>query len=67
MVGIDKKFEEGDIVYEVTSPQQLMLITRQQGSLYYCKRIEHKNDRLTAFMGRDLKGFHAKPEVILNK
>lgn len=54
------KFDNGDIVYEITSPQQLMLITRQHGALYYCKPIDYRNDKLTAFMERDLKGFHDK-------
>lgn len=62
MKAIDNKFNEGDIVYEVSSPHQLMIVTKQQGAQCFCKRIEHKNDRLTVYMERDLKSFHAKPE-----
>ncbi|QSE96444.1 hypothetical protein [Fulvivirga lutea] len=52
------KFAEGDIVYEVTSPHLLMLITSQKGIIYYCQQIDGMKKKPSAYMERDLKAFH---------
>ena len=48
------KLEVGDTVYETTRPQQLMVITRRNGFIYYCSLLEDKKHEI-AFMERDLK------------
>lgn len=53
------KFNEGDVVYEITRPHHLLLIARRHGNVYYCKEMNGRNDKLSAYMQRDLKGFHA--------
>jgi hypothetical protein len=50
------KFNEGDIVYEITRPQQLMLVTRRNGIIYYCRSVSRKNDIELGIMERDLRG-----------
>jgi len=52
------KFKEGDIVYEITRPQQLLFITRRNGAIYYCRPVDNKKEHELAFMERDLKGKH---------
>ncbi len=53
------KYNEGDSVYEITRPQELMLITRRNGIIYYCRSVNSENGRETAFMERDLREYTA--------
>lgn len=48
------KFEVGDTVYEITRPQQLMVIIRRSGLIYYCRLLDEKSHEIV-FMERDLK------------
>lgn len=50
-----ERYEEGDIVYDIFRPQQLMIITKCKGVIYYCRLLENKNDHPLAFMHRDLR------------
>jgi hypothetical protein len=55
MVSNTPKYAEGDIVYEIVRPQQLMVITKRNGIIYYCDLIETKNHCSLAFVERDLR------------
>lgn len=59
------KFNEGDIVFEITRPHHLMLITKRDGMLYYCQTVANRSDPLAAFMERDLKVSIKLPETIV--
>lgn len=50
----EHKFEEGDVVYEVTRPRQLMLITKRNRIVYHCQPLNENGDNLI-YMERDLR------------
>ncbi len=49
------KFKEGDVVYDITRPQQLMLVTKRNGIIYYCKPYKETGNALV-YKERDLRG-----------
>ena len=55
MVLDQNKYNEGDNVYEITRPQELLLITRRNGIIYYCRPVNSEKGREVAFMERDLR------------
>jgi hypothetical protein len=48
------KFEIGDLVYEITRPHQVMIITKRNGLVYICKPSNERENAL-AFIERDLR------------
>lgn len=55
MLSTVKKYEIGDIVYEIGRPQHHMLITKCKGLIYYCELVDNQTHISLAFMQRDLK------------
>ena len=52
------KYEEGDIVYDIVRPHQLMIIIRRFGIIYYCRPLEKENGNEFTYVERDLKRKH---------
>lgn len=52
------KFNKGDLVYEISSPQHLMMITQCRGIIYYCKMLKNLKSTEAAYMERDLKRYN---------
>jgi len=50
-----QKFEVGDIVFDVVRSHELMIITKRQGQIYYCRPTKNSKYPEIAFMERDLK------------
>ena len=52
---MENKFKEGDIVVERTRPSSRLIVTRCDGSLYYCKDVEFSKRKVLVYFDRDLK------------
>ncbi|MEO5975539.1 MAG: hypothetical protein ABIS36_22890 [Chryseolinea sp.] len=52
---MESKFKEGEIVVERTRPYSKLIITRCDGSLYYCKDVEFNKRKVLVYFERDLK------------
>ena len=53
------KFKEGEIVVERTRPYSKLVITRCDGTLYYCKDVEFNKRKILVYFERDLKSAEA--------
>jgi hypothetical protein len=49
------KFKSGDIVYEITYPAYLMVILSVKNLICYCRKVDNKNGRQSAYMERELR------------
>lgn len=52
---MEKKYKEGDEVYERVRPSQKLVISRYAEGIYYCKDKEPHTKKELVFLERDLK------------
>lgn len=53
---MDNAYTLGEVVYERVRPNQKLVITRQNGQLYFCVPQENKKRKELVFHARDLRG-----------
>lgn len=51
---MNTKYNEGDEVYDRIRPGQKLIVSRHQHGMYYCKRIEHRNEKELIYFEREL-------------
>jgi hypothetical protein len=52
---MEKKFQQGEVVYDRTRPTQKLIVKRFSFDLYYCQPIENKMLRQLVFMEREIE------------
>ncbi len=52
---MENRFKEGDIVVERTRPSSKLVVTRCDGSLYYCRHVEFSKRKVLVYFDRDLR------------